>query len=596
MEGATVFLGFLYSSLIGSGFTVLIILIKLIGNSKIGARWHYYIWFLLLARLLIPFTLDIPRRVLAQFYPLLNQLWDTRTKVLILPNPLTNSHPSFGFTDFTPDYALSVSGGFLNYHLKAIFLIWLAGILVVSILTIIRNIKIWNQLKNRQTVQRQEVVELLARCKDKCRINSRINLAQTDIIQSPIITGIVNPCVLLPTYIIENFTVQEIEYIILHEFAHYKQKDIFINWLTCILRILHWFNPLLWIAFFKMNQDREIACDACALSFLGSEHCKPYGETIIAILWNFSSRQGLPVTSFIRNKNHLKQRISMIQKYHKESSTKLILKTVFGVILGCILVLATNFNTGALAYDIPALKEEIINEDLSAYFKGYEGSFVLLDEKAGKCFVYNEQKSRERVSPCSTFKIVTALAALQTKVLNDENSTMQWDGTVYPFADWNQNQTLASAMKYSVNWYFQKVSLQIGSQNMNNYVHSIAYGNQDLSDGIADFSQKDALKISPLEQAVMLKAFFHYQLPFSSNNIDVVKKVLRISEEKGATLSGKTGSGMVNSKYINGWFVGYVEKGNDVYYFATNIQSEDNASGQEARNITITILNEKGIY
>lgn len=588
------FLGFLYSSLIGAGLTVLIMIIKRLGKSSFSARWHYYIWFILLARLLNPVALDVPQPVSVKLSAWLHQLHSTSTRVSFPTQPAARANT--GFTGFMPDYALSVTGDFLQSYLGTIFIVWLAGIIVLSALTITRNLKIWNQLKPRNTVQRQEVIELLYNCQKKCRIRSNIDLAQSEVIPSPIITGIFKPCILLPTFIIEDFTVQEIKYMFLHELAHYKQKDRIISWLTCILQILHWFNPLLWIAFFQIKQDREIACDAYALSFLGPENCKPYGETIIAILQRFSSGYELPVTCFIRNKNHLKQRISMIKNYHKESSTRIILKASFTVILGCILVLGTNFKTGVSAYDMPVMQEEIMNEDFSAYFADYEGSLVLLDESAGKCLVYNEPKSRERIAPCSTFKIVTALAALQTGVITDENSSMPWDGTVYPFDVWNQDQDLASAMKYSVDWYFKKLSKSIGSDKMQDYVHSIAYGNENLPDEIGDFSQQSPLRVSPLEQVIMLRNFYNYQMPFSANNIDAVKRVLRISQAKGAILSGKTGTGIVDGKYINGWFIGYVEKGSKVYYFAVNIQRQDNASGQAARNIVISILHDKGIY
>lgn len=68
-----------------------------------------------------------------------------------------------------------------------------------------------------------------------------------------------------------------------------------------------------------------------------------------------------------------------------------------------------------------------------------------------------------------------------------------------------------------------------------------------------------------------------------------------LSEEDETILSGKTGAGVVGGKCINGWFIGYVEKGNHVFFFATNIEGMDDATGYKAKEITLEILKEKSI-
>lgn len=62
------------------------------------------------------------------------------------------------------------------------------------------------------------------------------------------------------------------------------------------------------------------------------------------------------------------------------------------------------------------------------------------------------------------------------------------------------------------------------------------------------------------------------------------------------SLYGKTGTGRVNGKDVNGWFVGYIESDNNTYYFATNIQAPSNATGSQATEITETILSDFGIW
>lgn len=110
--------------------------------------------------------------------------------------------------------------------------------------------------------------------------------------------------------------------------------------------------------------------------------------------------------------------------------------------------------------------EMISSEDSGNYFAGYEGCFILYDNNQNHYTVYNDPKSRKQVSPCSSFKIVNALIGLETKVLEDENTTFKWDGTDYHNDAWNKDQTLASAISSTAFWYFQQNALKVGSERM----------------------------------------------------------------------------------------------------------------------------------
>lgn len=271
------------------------------------------------------------------------------------------------------------------------------------------------------------------------------------------------------------------------------------------------------------------------------------------------------------------------------------------VLILAIIVSACTSNNSSLSsgkeisYDI---------EDLSKYFSGYDGCFVLYDQNDKSYTIYNEKKSLQEISPCSTFKIVNTLIGLETKVVKDETTIFKWDGNNYPVEAWNQDIDLASAIKYSCFWYYQQIALSVGEQKIQELINSINYGNKDISGGITQFWQQSSLKISPKEQVDLLRKIYRYDVPFSRSNVDILKKVIRLSEQNKAVLSGKTGSGLdsakfvpvIGDKYVSGWFIGYVEKGNNVYFFATNIGAEQDATGSQAKEITLKILNDKQIY
>lgn len=281
---------------------------------------------------------------------------------------------------------------------------------------------------------------------------------------------------------------------------------------------------------------------------------------------------------------------------------------MFGIKKAIILILFVTFlistgcsNTGNISIEAKT-SEKVIEEDLSTYFTGYEGCFVLFNESRNEYTIFNRAKSQKQVSPCSTFKIVNSLIGLETKVIEDESTTFKWDGTKYPIESWNKDQTLKSAVSDSVVWYFVNLVSQVGEEKMQDCLNDYNYGNKDISGGLTEFWLQSSLKISPMEQVDMLRRFYNYQLPASKGNIDIVKNVISLSNENGTKLSGKTGSGRssLNDKYINGWFVGYVEKDKNVYFFATNIEADERtekgAGGIEAKGITLKILKDKNLF
>jgi bla regulator protein BlaR1 len=234
-------------------------------------------------------------------------------------------------------------------------------------------------------------------------------------------------------------------------------------------------------------------------------------------------------------------------------------------------------------------------EDFSRFFNGLDGSFVLYDLNKEVYTIHNMEMSTTRVSPNSTYKIVSALIALETEILEADNSFQQWNGTIHPFEAWNQNQHLTSAMQNSVNWYFQNFDTAVGMERLQYYLSELSYGNFNLSGG-ADFWIESSLRISPLEQVDFLRNFYQDNTVFSNEHSNTLRDVLRLQERNGAVLSGKTGTGSVNGNITNGWFVGYVETSDNTFVFATYIQGEDNAGGSVAAQIALSILEEMKIF
>jgi bla regulator protein BlaR1 len=233
------------------------------------------------------------------------------------------------------------------------------------------------------------------------------------------------------------------------------------------------------------------------------------------------------------------------------------------------------------------------NLDLSEFFRGHEGCFVLYATQADSYIQYNSNACRERFSPCSTFKIANSMIALDTGVSTGPEFTLKWSGTTYPSASWNRDQNMRSAFSNSVVWYYQEIASRIGPARMSNYVHQLNYGNCNTSGGITNFWLQSTLQISAEEQVAFLRRLWENKLPVSKDAQRITRELMKLSiGADGRTLYGKTGTGGDARANIArlGWFVGCVEDGDRKLFFATRITGAPDASGRLARQITEAIL------
>ena len=232
------------------------------------------------------------------------------------------------------------------------------------------------------------------------------------------------------------------------------------------------------------------------------------------------------------------------------------------------------------------LNAQAEKEVLDSIFSKYKVAFVLYDLNTDKYIYYNKSRCFERFPPMSTYKIPHSLIALETRVLENQNSVIEWDSIKHPrefdITGWYKDQTLHSAIKNSVVWYYQEVAQQVGEVQMNNYIKKINYGNNNVIGDIQGFWFWK-LKISAKEQVVFLKKLYLEELEFSKSNMQIVKEIIVLEETKKYTLSGKTGSGDIIGNMFIGWFIGFVETNDNVYFFAMNIENTDSNIVKEKR-------------
>lgn len=238
----------------------------------------------------------------------------------------------------------------------------------------------------------------------------------------------------------------------------------------------------------------------------------------------------------------------------------------------------------------------IVRDDFKKYYDQYalDGSFVLYDQVKNQYLFYRPEKFEESYTPASTFKICNSLIALETGVISDENFIIPWDSVVRNHALWNKDHDLKTAYKNSTVWYYQELARRVGEKRMQYWLDTCKYGNADIGGGIDQFWLTGNLRISPKQQIDFLKRLHNNQLPFSKRTIDMVKKIMIVKDTLGCVLRTKTGWAGNDTQNF-GWYVGYLETKNNVYYFTNCVQTNDLKNqnfGRARSEIVFSILDE----
>lgn len=242
-----------------------------------------------------------------------------------------------------------------------------------------------------------------------------------------------------------------------------------------------------------------------------------------------------------------------------------------------------------------------IDVDLSEFFSEYQvkGSFILFDKKRNRFTSYDRERCREQFTPASTFKIPNSVIAIEEHIIEDSNSILKWDSVESRNPLWNKDLTLKEAFRVSCVPCYIKIANKVGENNYKKYLEKFDYGNKstkvdsDAPNLKIAFWLIGELKISQEEQISFLRKLYDYKLPVTKRSIDITKEILVDEQKDNYTLSGKLGRGSDSKdKKEIGWYVGYLEKGDNVYFFATNFESIDPLDnfGSARKDITLKIL------
>lgn len=245
----------------------------------------------------------------------------------------------------------------------------------------------------------------------------------------------------------------------------------------------------------------------------------------------------------------------------------------------------------------PGAKNVKVEPSWAKEFKDYgvEGTFVLFNPKTGEYRVHNLERAKVRYYPASTFKILNSLIALEIGIATGPDMVLKWDGKDTGRVAINRDLRMREAFRLSAVWYYQELARRIGRDRMQKHVDAVRYGNRRLGATIDRFWLDGPLQVSAFEQVAFLDDVRARRTPFSPKAIDGLREIMISEKRDDRVLRAKTGWTNAITPDL-GWYVGWVERGDEAWVFATNIDLRKAEDGDKRVDVTREILAKEGIF
>jgi beta-lactamase regulating signal transducer with metallopeptidase domain len=222
----------------------------------------------------------------------------------------------------------------INWPVLAL-LVWVAGAGFVAARLAWVTLRLGVAVRGLRAAHDPALSELLKECAAQLRLRRIPRVLEAPDGFGPALVGLLRPRIVLPACVLRgSFQRDELRLILMHELAHMKRWDVAANWLLAVLGVLHWFNPVLALAFRRMRADREMACDELVLSAAAPSVARAYGPTILKLLQTLSRRPALPgAVGVLEGKQSIRRRIAMIARFDRSNRNS---SPLFGVALSVL--------------------------------------------------------------------------------------------------------------------------------------------------------------------------------------------------------------------------------------------------------------------
>ncbi len=334
---------------------VVLLIADLFMRKRVRAVFRYCVWLLVLVKLILPPTLALPTGIgywLGDRLPAAIPASDHGVRATgLLPanrhsfsgSSLSREAPQIrppGMEVGTAGPMGSVVSDMTPMTWQGIFfLLWLVGVLVFAAL-LAQRVRFVRGLMAFSSPAEMRFQQMMDECAGQVGIRKGISLRVSGTMSSPAICGLLRPIVLVPAKILAALSPEGLRAVLIHELAHMKRGDLWINSLQTLLQVVHFYNPLVWVANLMIRRTREEAVDEAVLVALGGR-AKDYSNTLIDIgemaLWK--ADLGLRLIGVAESEKILRWRIKHMLTRPIPKTAKLgVMGTVVLVVMAAVLL------------------------------------------------------------------------------------------------------------------------------------------------------------------------------------------------------------------------------------------------------------------
>ena len=290
-------------------FAVLILRLVL----KKAPKWvNVLLWGIVAIRLICPFSFESALSLIpsAETFPkkiISGPSFDVQSGITPVDNRINDYLGDRYFEGVT----VPANNG--NTIMTILTIVWTIGILLLVAYTVISYWRLHRE------------IDTAVRYKD--------NIFQSENVSSPFVLGLIKPRIYLPF----KLDGQDMEHVVAHEQAHIRRKDHWWKPLGFLLLTIHWFNPLMWLAYVLLCRDIELACDEKVIKGLSNEQRADYTQALVACSVNHRMIAACPLTF---GEVGVKERVKSVMNYKKPAFWVIIIAVI--VCVGVAVCFLTN--------------------------------------------------------------------------------------------------------------------------------------------------------------------------------------------------------------------------------------------------------------
>jgi len=334
---------------------VLLLIIDFLLRRHVRAVFRYFLWMLVFIKLILPPTLSLQTGIgywcggilpterfaskSASNMSAAKPVKPVTSEDFVINTEFPQAQPSRSFSETVGPVASTASNLPSVTWQATVFLIWLIGVLVFSVLLIQRMFFVRALLLQSKSAKGR-LSDMLNQYRQQVGVRRNIELKLSNHLQSPAVCGLFRPAILMPTSLLEKLSRDKLRAVLIHELAHIKRGDLWVNLIQTVLQIIYFYNPFVWLANLIVRRIREQAVDEAVLVTLGNE-AKSYSNTLIDIaeMVFWKTNLSLRLIGVAESKNALKRRIKhMLTRPIPKSAKISFLGLLTVIILASILL------------------------------------------------------------------------------------------------------------------------------------------------------------------------------------------------------------------------------------------------------------------